>query len=71
MTRIIFGDWLPDQPALANDGLRKADGVAAIAGGYAPIAGFAPMKNGTLAGRCIGAGGYRHADAPYLFAARS
>jgi len=69
MTRIVFGDWLPDQPATASQGLGKADGVAAIAGGYAPIAGFAPMKNGTLAARCIGAGGYRHADAPYLFAA--
>jgi len=69
MTRILFGDWLPDQPAVASEGLSKADGVAAIAGGYAPIAGFAPMKNGTLAARCIGAGGYRHADAPYLFAA--
>lgn len=69
MTRILFGEWLPDQPAQLGQGLAKADGVVAIAGGYAPIAGFAPMKNGTLAGRCIGAGGYRHADAPYLFAA--
>ena len=69
MTRILFGDWLPDQPAFASQGLSQADGVVAIAGGYAPIAGFAPMKNGTLAVRCIGAGGYRHADTPYLFAA--
>jgi len=69
MTRILFGDWLPDQPAFASQGLTKADGVVAIAGGYAPIAGFAPMKNGMLAARCIGAGGYRHADVPYLFAA--
>jgi len=69
MTRIIFGEWLPDRPAQLGDGLAKADGVVAIAGGYAPIGGFAAMKNGTLPARCIGASGYRHADAPYLFAA--
>lgn len=69
MTRFLFGEWLPDQPAQLGEGLTKADGVVAIAGGYAPMPGFAPMKNGTLAARCIGAGGYRHADAPYLFAA--
>ncbi len=69
MTRILFGDWLPDQPPVASEGLSKADGVVAIAGGYAPVAGFAPMKNGTLATRCIGAGGYRPAAASFLFAA--
>ena len=69
MTRILFGEWLPDQPARLGQGLAKADGVVAVADGYAPIAGFAPMKNGALAARCIGAGGYRHANAPYLFAA--
>ena len=69
MTRIFFGPWLPDQPAFANDWLRKADGVVAIAGGYGPIAGFVPMRSGMLGARCIGAGGYRHADAPYLFVA--
>jgi len=69
MMRIFFGAWLPDQSAFVTEGLRKADGVVAIAGGYGPIAGFAPMKNGILGARCIGASGYRHADAPYLFAA--
>ena len=69
MTRIPFGEWLPDQPAQLSQGLARADGVVAIAGGYGPIGGFAPMKNGTLPARCIGAGGYRYADTPYLFAA--
>jgi len=69
MTRVLFGDWLPDQPAFASQGLSKADGVVAIAGGYAPIGSFAAMKNGTLPARCIGAGGYRHGNAPFLFAA--
>jgi hypothetical protein len=69
MNRILFGEWLPDQPAHLNPGLARADGVIAIAGGYAPIGSFAPMKNGTLAARCIGAGGYRHGNAPILFAA--
>jgi hypothetical protein len=69
MTQILFGEWLPDQPAQLNAGLTKADGVVAIAGGYAPVGSFAPMKNGTLAARCIGAGGYRTGSAPFLFAA--
>ena len=69
MTRILFGEWLPDQPTQLGQGLTKADGVVAIAAGYAPIGSFAPMKNGTLPARCIGAGGYRHGNAPYLFAA--
>jgi hypothetical protein len=69
MTRILFGEYKPDQPAGLNDGLTIADGVYPIASGYAPLPSFAPMQNGALAERCIGAGGYRHGDAPYLFAA--
>ncbi|MBW8911730.1 MAG: hypothetical protein JF564_07580, partial [Sphingomonas sp.] len=69
MTRILFGDYLPDQPPHLSQGVATADGVIATANGYAPFRGFAPARNGTLAARCIGAGGYRHADAPWLFAA--
>lgn len=69
MKRMSYGDWLPDQPDLSSPGLDKADGVIAIAGGYAPIGSFVPMKDGELSDRCIGAGGYRHGEVPYLFAA--
>ena len=69
MTRIIFGEYLPDQPAHLNSGLVTADGVVAIADGYAPVNGFAPSRNGTLPARCIGAAAYRTAAAPVLFAA--
>jgi hypothetical protein len=69
MSRILFGDYLPDRPARLNDGLTVADGAVAIAGGYAPLNSFAALKNGTLPARCIGAGGYRYTGAPYLFAA--
>ena len=69
MSRVLFGDYLPDRPPHLNEGLTMADGVVAIAGGYAPLNSFAAMKNGTLPARCIGAGGYRYTDAPYLFAA--
>ena len=69
MARTLFGEWKPDQPAHLNDGLAAADGVYPIANGYAPLKTFAPMQNGTLAARCIGAGGYRYTGSAYLFAA--
>ncbi|HWI85709.1 MAG TPA: hypothetical protein VNT42_05215 [Sphingomonas sp.] len=69
MTRVIFGDYLPDQPAHLNAGLVMADGVVGIADGYAPIGSFMASRNGTLPARCIGAAGYRAAAASYLFAA--
>lgn len=69
MTRILFGEYLPDQPPHLNSGLVMADGAIPIANGYAPLNGFAPLRNGALPARCIGAGGYRYTDAPYLFAA--
>jgi hypothetical protein len=69
MTRILFGEWLPDQPAHLNPGLVTADGVVPITDGYAPLNSFAPAKNGTLPARCIGAGAYRKTGAATLFAA--
>ena len=69
MARTIFGEWKPDQPAHLNDGLVTADGVYPIANGYAPLPSFTAMGNGTLAGRCVGAGSYRYTGQPYLFAA--
>jgi hypothetical protein len=69
MTRITFGEFKPDQPAHLNDGLVTCDGVYPIASGYAPIGSFAAFQNGTLAARCIGAGGYRYTGSAYLFAA--
>jgi len=69
MTRILFGDFLPDQPAYLNQGVVTADGVIATANGYAPFNGFVPSRNGVLPARCIGAGGYRNAATTWLFAA--
>lgn len=69
MTRILFGDYRPDQPAHLNNGLVIADGVVPIANGYAPLSSFVASRNGTLPARCVGAGGYRTAAASYLFAA--
>ena len=67
--RMIAGEYKPDQPDHLNDGLVMADGVYPIANGYKPIGQFAAFQNGTLAARCIGAGGYRYTGSAYLFAA--
>ncbi|WP_420137727.1 hypothetical protein [Sphingomonas sp.] len=69
MTRILFGEYRPDQPVHLSESLEIADGVVPIANGYAPISSFVPAGNGTLQTRCIGAAGYRNAAASYLFAA--
>lgn len=69
MARVLYGEYLPDQPAHLNTGLVTCDGVYPIANGYAPLGAFSAMQNGTLAARCIGAGGYRYTGAAYLFAA--
>lgn len=66
---MLAGEYKPDQPEHLNDGLVMADGVYPIANGYKPIGQFSASQNGTLAARCIGAGGYRYTGAAYLFAA--
>jgi hypothetical protein len=76
--KVIYGAYNPDQPASLNysqdggtleSGLAVADGVFPIANGYAPLPSFSGLQNGTLAARCIGAGGYRYTGSAYLFAA--
>ena len=69
MQRFLYGDYKPDQPANLNDGLTACSGVYPIANGYAPLPSFSAMQNGTLAGVCLGAGGYRYTGSSYLFAA--
>ncbi|ABQ70795.1 hypothetical protein Swit_4457 [Rhizorhabdus wittichii RW1] len=66
---VIFGEYKPDQPAHLQDGLLMADGVQAIANGYAPIGQFAAAENGTLGAPCVGAGAYRAAGDVFIFAA--
>lgn len=67
--RVIFGEYTPDQPAHLNSGLLTADGVYAIANGYAPVRAFAAAQNGTLPARALGAAAYRVETNVYLFAA--
>ncbi len=69
MTRVIFGEFQPDQPANLSEGLTVADGCFAIKNGYAPIGSFTPTQNGTLTGGAYGAGAYRYAGQTYVFAA--
>ena len=67
--RQIFGELKPDQPEHLQDGLLMADGVVAIANGYAPIGQFAAAANGNLGAVCLGAAAYRTAGSNYIFAA--
>lgn len=66
---VIFGEYKPDQPVHLQDGLLMADGVQAIANGYAPIGQFVAAENGTLGASCVGAGAYRAAGDVFIFAA--
>ena len=66
--RRIYGAWTPDQPSHLNDGLVTADGVFAIANGYAPLPQFAEATEGDLGAPCLGAGAYRADGVVYLFA---
>jgi hypothetical protein len=69
MPRLLFGPWLPDQPAHLNEGVMQADGAYPIANGYAPIGGFSPAPNGFLPTPSRGAGAYRTGGVIYLFVA--
>lgn len=67
--RLIFGEFLPDQPAHLNQGLVTADGCYAIANGYAPLRQFSPSSNGILASTAIGGASYSVDATTYIFGA--
>lgn len=67
--RVVYTEYLPDQPANLNEGLVTCDGVFAIQNGYAPIPSPISLPNGALGEQALGGGGYRVADDVYLFVA--
>jgi hypothetical protein len=67
--RILFSEWLPDQPVFLNEGLTVADGCFAIKNGYAPVGSFEPSANGGLPSQSYGGAAYRTNGETYSFGA--
>jgi hypothetical protein len=73
--RIIAGTYTPDQPPFLNSqddrgvvfGLLSADGCYKIRNGYAPLAQFSSLQNGSLGSSPFGGGAYRPSGSPYIF----
>lgn len=62
-TVLSFGEWLPDQPALGNPGLIKAENVVPQDGSYEPFFPLTPIGSGyTLPG--LPRGGFIAQDTP-------
>jgi hypothetical protein len=49
-SRVIFGEWKPDQPEHLNDGMVTVDGVFPIANGYAPMKQYAALTPALASG---------------------